>query len=243
MELVRELAEAGRGIRIAEGRRQRLPCLQGWIVSGPDVSIFTELLQEELNVETISTETDLEKFQKIKLNPNFRSLAPKARQNVNQIAGLIKSADDPEKMYEQIIAGGFTLMDVEINPEDVEVQREQKEGYSAETISIGQGDAKSQVSLVLDMQDTPELLSKGLARDITRRVQAKRKDLNLEIEDTISLTVLTENAPELFKADMEWIANETRASEAIFNDDNGISDGFESFEVDGIKVRFIVEKN
>ena len=243
MELVRELAEAGRRIRIAEGRRQRLPCLQGWIVSGPDVSIFTELLQEELNVETISTETDLEKFQKIKLNPNFRSLAPKARQNVNQIAGLIKSADDPEKMYEQIIAGGFTLMDVEINPEDVEVQREQKEGYSAETISIGQGDDKSQVSLVLDMQDTPELLSKGLARDITRRVQAKRKDLNLEIEDTISLTVSTENAPELFKADMEWIANETRASEAIFNDDNGISDGFESFEVDGINVRFIVEKN
>ena len=65
----------------------------------------------------------------------------------------------------------------------------------------------------------------------------------MEIEDTISLTVSTENAPELFKADMEWIANETRASEAIFNDDNGISDGFESFEVDGISVRFIVEKN
>ena len=41
--------------------------------------------------------------------------------------------------------------------DDVEIIREQKEGYSAETINLGQGDEKVQVSLVLDMQDTPEL--------------------------------------------------------------------------------------
>ena len=242
MELVRELAEAGRRIRIAEGRRQRLPCLQGWIVAGPDVSIFTDLLQEELNVESINTELDLEKFQQIKLNPNFRSLAPKARQNVNQIAGLIKSAENPEEMYDQIKAGGFKLMDVEITADDVEIIREQKEGYSAETISLGQGDEKVQVSLVLDMQDTPELLSKGLARDITRRVQAKRKELNLEIEDTIELTVQTKDAPELFKSDMEWIATETRASQALFDSEENISLDFDSFDVDGIKVSFHVKR-
>ena len=242
MELVRELAEAGRRIRIAEGRRQRLPCLQGWIVAGPDVSIFIDLLQEELNVESINTELDLEKFQQIKLNPNFRSLAPKARQNVNQIAGLIKSAENPEDMYDQIKAGGFMLMDVEITADDVEIVREQKEGYSAETISLGQGDEKVQVSLVLDMQDTPELLSKGLARDITRRVQAKRKELNLEIEDTIELTVQTKDAPELFKSDMEWIATETRASQALFDSEENISLDFDTFDVDGIKVSFHVKR-
>ena len=242
MELVRELAEAGRRIRIAEGRRQRLPCLQGWIVAGPDISIFTDLLQEELNVESINTELDLEKFQQIKLNPNFRSLAPKARQNVNQIAGLIKSAENPEEMYDQIKAGGFMLMDVEITADDVEIIREQKEGYSAETITLGQGDEKVQVSLVLDMQDTPELLSKGLARDITRRVQAKRKELNLEIEDTIELTVQTKDAPELFKSDMEWIATETRASQALFDSEENISLDFDSFDVDGIKVSFHVKR-
>ena len=242
MELVRELAEAGRRIRIAEGRRQRLPCLQGWIVSGPDVSIFTDLLQEELNVESINTELDLEKFQQIKLNPNFRSLAPKARQNVNQIAGLIKSAENPEEMYAQIKAGGFMLMDVEITEEDVEIIRQQKEGYSAETITLGQGDDKVQVSLVLDMQDTPELLSKGLARDITRRVQAKRKELNLEIEDTIELTVQTKDAPELFKSDMEWIATETRASQALFDSEDNETLDFDTFDVDGIRVSFHVKR-
>ena len=51
------------------------------------------------------------------------------------------------------------------------------------------------VSLVLDMNDTPALLSKGMARDIVRRVQAKRKDLNLDIEATIDLEVWLTNAP------------------------------------------------
>ena len=45
------------------------------------------------------------------------------------------------------------------------------------------------------MNDTPALLSKGMARDIVRRVQAKRKDLNLEIEATIDLEVWLTNAP------------------------------------------------
>ena len=44
MTLVRELAEAGRRIRVEAGRRQRLPCAQGWIVAGPDLSIFHDIL-------------------------------------------------------------------------------------------------------------------------------------------------------------------------------------------------------
>ena len=43
MSLVRELAETGRRIRVDAGRRQRLPCGDGWIVSGPDLSQFHEI--------------------------------------------------------------------------------------------------------------------------------------------------------------------------------------------------------
>ena len=45
---------------------------------------------------------------------------------------------------------------------------------------------------------TDDLLSKGLAREITRRVQSKRKDLDLELEDTITLKVwLSKDSPKL----------------------------------------------
>ncbi|HII57567.1 MAG TPA: isoleucine--tRNA ligase [Candidatus Poseidoniaceae archaeon] len=242
MTLVRELAETGRRIRVDAGRRQRLPCGDGWIVSGPDLAQFHEILAEELNVENISVETDLDRFQQIELSPNFRALAPRARGDVNAIAGEIRNAADPVAMLQQIKSGELEIMGIKIEESDVEVKRVEKSGFAASTIQIGQGDEAYQVSLVLDMNDTPELLSKGLARDITRRIQAKRKDLDLDIEATIDLEVWTENAPELFEADRQWIVTETRASAAVFHpSDANTEQDAESFEVDGAKISFIVK--
>ena len=242
MSLIRELAETGRRIRVDAGRRQRLPCAGGWIVSGPDLSQFHEILAEELNVENISVETDLDRFQQIELAPNFRALAPRARGDVNAIAKEIRNAADPVAMHQQIKSGELEIMGIKIEESDVEVKRIEKSGFAASTIQIGQGDDAYQVSLVLDMNDSPELLSKGLARDITRRIQAKRKDLDLDIEATIDLEVWTENAPELFEGDRQWIVTETRASAAVFHpSDAKPSQNAESFEVDGAKIHFIVK--
>ena len=92
------------------------------------------------------------------------------------------------------------------------------------------------------MNDTPGLLSKGLARDITRRIQAMRKDLNLAIEATIDLEIWTANAPEMFEQDREWIVSETRAAAAVFHsDEETYPSDAETFEVDGTSVWFTVK--
>ena len=242
MALVRELAETGRRIRVDAGRRQRLPCGDGWIVSGPDLSQFHEILAEELNVENISVETDLDRFQQIELAPNFRALAPRARGDVNAIAGEIRNAQDPNVMLEQIKAGTLEIMGITIEEGDVEVKRVERPGFAASTIQVGQGEDAYHVSLVLDMNDTPELLSKGLARDITRRIQAKRKDLNLSIEANIELEIWSHNAPDLYQSDKDWIISETRASAAVFHPaEESASGETESFEVDGAKIFFSVK--
>ena len=242
MALVRELAETGRRIRVDAGRRQRLPCGDGWIVSGPDLSQFHEILAEELNVENISVETDLDRFQQIELAPNFRALAPRARGDVNAIAGEIRNAKEPTAMLEQIKAGTLEIMGIAIEEGDVEVKRVERPGFAASTIQVGQGDDAYHVSLVLDMNDTPELLSKGLARDITRRIQAKRKDLNLSIEANIELEIWSIDAPELYQSDKDWIISETRASAAVFHPAQESASGkTESFEVDGAKIFFTVK--
>ena len=241
MALVRELAEVGRRIRVEAGRRQRLPCAQGWIVAGPDLADFHDILAEELNVEAIEVEQDLDRFQRIELAPNFRALAPKARANVNAVANEIKASQDPEALLAAIEAGTCEIMGIEIEMSDVELKRAEREGFAASTVQIGQGDEASHISLVLDMNDTPALLSKGLARDITRRIQAKRKTLNMEIEATIDLEIWMKDAPELFDEDQQWIVNETRCAAAAFHptDLQAPADA-DSFEVDGITVWFAV---
>ena len=241
MALVRELAEVGRRIRVDAGRRQRLPCAQGWIVSGPDLAEFHDILAEELNVEAIEVEQDLDRFQKIELAPNFRALAPKARAEVNAVANEIKNSSDPEALLASIEAGQCEIMGVAIEMTDVELKRAEREGFAASTVQIGQGDEATHISLVLDMNDAPALLSKGLARDITRRIQAKRKTLNMEIEATIDLEIWMQDAPELFDEDQQWIVTETRCSAAVFHPTSEAPhEDADQFEVDGTTVWFAV---
>ena len=241
MALVRELAETGRRIRIDAQRRQRLPCAEGWIVAGPNLEAYHDLLCEELNVESISVETDLDRFQQVELGVNFRALAPRAKGDVNAIAGQIKNHPDQDALLADIRNGSCTIMGVDILESDVEVRRAEREGYAAATITVGEGDDASHVSLVLDMQDTPHLLSKGLARDITRRIQSKRKDMDLEIEAMIDVEVWMADAPELFEEDQAWVAKETRASGIAFSEDQPPAN-VESFDVDGAQVSYRVKK-
>ena len=157
------------------------------------------------------------------------------------MANEIKASQDPEALLAAIEAGTCEIMGIQIEMSDVELKRAEREGFAASTVQIGQGDEASHISLVLDMNDTPALLSKGLARDITRRIQAKRKTLNMEIEATIDLEIWMKDAPELFDEDQQWIVNETRCAAAAFHptDLQAPADA-DSFEVDGITVWFAV---
>ena len=146
-------------------------------------------------------------------------------------------------MLEQIKAGTLEIMGIKIEEGDVEVKRVERPGFAASTIQVGQGDDAYHVSLVLDMNDTPELLSKGLARDITRRIQAKRKDLNLNIEANIELEIWLVNAPELYQTDKDWIVSETRASVAVFHPaEDSTSGETESFETMVLKFSSLSDK-
>jgi len=121
--------------------------------------------------------------------------------------------------------------------EDVEIQRVEKEGYAAATIEADQGN----VTLVLDMSLDDDLLSKGLARDIIRRVQAKRKEMDLRIEAEIALVVaLGPESPQLAEEDWNHILNETRA---ISGKKTGDLNSTElHFVVDGATIGFTVSQ-
>ena len=231
MALVRSLAEAGRRIRVDSNRRQRLPCRTGWIVGGPDISRFSEILAEELNVELLSTEKDLDSFQRIVLEPNRKVLGAKCRSDLPDVLAQLDMAE-PEELLLEIEAGIAALAGYEITMSDIEIRRVEREGFAAQTLSFEEGD----VSIVLDMHTDSDLLSKGLARDITRRIQAKRKELDLQVESSIVLSVWIEGM-ELEDRDWQHVTSETRAGESSLNEGEP-SEESDKFEVDGTIVHF-----
>ena len=234
MSLVRALAETGRRVRVEEGRRQRLPCRNGWIIGGPDLADFHEILAEELNVESLMTEDDLDRFQRIVLEPNRKALGAKCRSDLPAVLAKLDTADADSLLLE-IEAGIAALAGYQITMEDIEVRRTERDGYSAATLA---DEDFGDVSLVLDMAVDDELMSRGLARDVIRRIQSKRKELDLAVEDSISLSVWIKGAG---LADEDWahVQSETRAGSASLNDGLAPSEA-DSFEVDGIAVAFSV---
>ena len=71
-----------------------------------------------------------------------------------------------------------------------------------------------------------------------RRIQSKRKELDLAVEDSISLSVWIEGA-ELADEDWGHVQSETRAGSAALNEGAQPSE-VDSFEVAGIAVTFRV---
>ena len=122
--------------------------------------------------------------------------------------------------------------------EDIELRRVEKENFAAATISV---DELGVVSLVLDMSLNEKLISKGLARDIIRHVQAKRKEINLDVEALIELNVWIDSREQLFDNDWSHILIETTAGKAEINQGN-VPKEIEYFEVDGIGVNFSVKE-
>ena len=239
MSLVRTLTETGRRIRVDSNRRQRLPCQSGWIVGGMDLTDFHSIIAEELNVENLETEKNLDRFQRIEVVPNHKVLGKKCRADLPKVLSELANIDS-EILLADIEKGNVNLEGYDITMEDVSLRRVEKEGFAAATFA---DEELGDISLVLDMTINENLLSKGLAREITRRVQSKRKDLDLDLEDTITLNVwLSENSPKLNSSDWEYVKSETRASSSDLQYASP-SEESENFEVDELKIYFNLKKN
>ena len=236
MSIVRSLTETGRRIRVDFNRRQRLPCKSVWSVCFPDLSDFNSIIAEELNVEDLSTENNLDRFQKVEAVPVHKALGKKYRSELPKVLAEIAKADS-EKLLSDLESGSAKLGDFEILEEDISIKRVEKEGFAASTFTV---DEIGDISLVLDMEINEDLTSKGLAREITRRIQSKRKDLDLDLEATISLKVwLSEGCPKINEKDWDYIKFETRTDDSEISNGTGPSDS-DSFEVEDSKIYFKV---
>ncbi|SVB74194.1 uncharacterized protein METZ01_LOCUS227048, partial [marine metagenome] len=135
MSIVRTLTETGRRIRVDSNRRQRLPCQSGWIVGGIDLSAFHSIMAEELNVESLKTEKNLDRFQRIEIAPNHKVLGKKCRADLPKVLSELASADS-EKLLAEIEKGNANLAGYDITMDDISLRRVEKEGYAASTFTV-----------------------------------------------------------------------------------------------------------
>ncbi len=181
MSIVRQVVRMGRSLRVANDLKIRQPLSSLTVVtSDPQVATavetHTELIIEELNVKRVDTSTDEAPLVTFHPRANFKALGPKLGARMKNVAQAIEDLGDDA--IQQLVAGNsLDVAGVQITSEDVIIDRRPRPG-----LVVG---AEGTVSVVLDCELTPQLAVEGLAREVVNRIQALRREMELDVTDRI----------------------------------------------------------
>jgi len=170
-----------------------------------------------------------------KAKPNFRKLGqqygPMMKDLSKLIAGLdqetISSFENRGELSMDLNGQSITLKD-----DDLMIQSEDIPGWTVAT--------EGGITVALDINITDELQREGIARDLVNRIQNLRKDLGLEVQDKIKVTVDDDNEVinKSIQSNKEYICTETQALELDVT--SGLQD-YRELEIDSFVVKLSIE--
>jgi isoleucyl-tRNA synthetase len=221
MAAVRAVISLGLSVRAANKLRVRQPLGQVDVVFNDSALVerleaYRGPIEEELNVHAVrfmypGHEAGAVTF---RIKPNFRALGARLGKRVQLVKSALEAANGDQLHAELARAGEVTLAiggeELSIGSDELEVTAEAAPGFAAETGPVG--------VVVLHTTLTDALVDEGLLREIVSRVQAERKDLNLEYTDRIVLSLGgSDRIARVGREGREHLAAECLASEVRFD--------------------------
>ena len=236
------LVEVGRALRSKIGIKVRYPLEEAAIVCTKEIENtivdLIDLLKEELNVKKVIFERNSNKFITKSLKPNHSKLGPKFKEKARDIVQNIETLDK-QKLFEDLKKN--KKMDLTIKNEKIKLTLEDFETFE----SVKEHYAKTETQdIVLFINTTMnlELEAEGLTREIIRRIQSMRKELDLDVEDKIITEINIDNNKNLaLEKWHDYIKEETRSKEINFVD-NPKGKLVKEWKIDDLKARIGISK-
>jgi isoleucyl-tRNA synthetase len=225
MELLREIASLGRSARMDAKLKVRQPLQKVEVILADTthqawLEAHHSLLCEELNVKEVEFTKDATRYITYLVQPNFKRLGPRVGKLMPAVKQALQTADG-SSLLAQLNAEGkvrLNLADsvVELDGEDIQVRLQAKEGWAA-----AQG---KNCVVVLATDLTPALILEGIANDVVRAVQERRKDLSCQYTDRIEIGVVTDSSQlrQALAEYKEYIAGETLAVRIVLEPLSGV---------------------
>jgi isoleucyl-tRNA synthetase len=214
MERARTVVSLGLSARNEAKLKVRQP-LRRALVLVPDRAPFSDDVAHEiadaLNVKALEPVSNLEGLLDYAVLPNFRSLGPKVGKRMPLVKDALLAADGATVSRALSDRGGYELAladgsAVTLGADDVEVR-----ARSHEELVLAQ-DAGYAVALDTTVDD--DLRAEGIARDLVRAINDRRRELGLDIADRIRLRIVTVDRVEAAAhRHRDWIAREVLAVE------------------------------
>ena len=184
----RTLVSLGRAARADAklGVRQPLPRAIALLTAGEHLrDDVAQEIKDELNVKQLEVVDSLEGLLSYRVVPNFRALGPRLGKQVPHLKALLENVDGGEVRRAFDEYGSFTLEvdgeEVKLEPSDVEIRAEQHAD-----LTLAQ-DGPHAVALDLTLDD--DLRAEGIAREIIRVVNDRRKTSGFALADRVAVTL------------------------------------------------------
>jgi isoleucyl-tRNA synthetase len=217
MEKIRALVEAGRALRSKIGIKVRYPLGKAVIVCDKkieeSIKNLLDLLNEEINVKEIKFEKDISNFISKSVKPNYSSLGKRLKEKSKLVVDKIEKMD-MKILYQDLIKN--KKITINVDNEKIDLTKDDFQIIETEKENIARTETENAI-LFIDTTLTPELKTEGLAREIVRRIQSMRKELDLDVEDRILTQINVDSKKQSdLKNWNDYIKNETRSKDISF---------------------------
>jgi isoleucyl-tRNA synthetase len=247
MEFISRVVTLGRAARNEANLKVRQPLSEMKVVVSDSfgrnaLKDMEHLLQEELNIKSVTAVEDSSSLMRYVAKPNFRNIGkgpykammPQIKAHLENVNGneVKKHLESGEYVFE--IDG----KPVTLKSEEVELQALASDEYSV------QSDGKLSVALVKTL--SRGLLLEGFARELVNKIQFMRKEQGFDIVDRIRVAYAVCNADEQKDIDeaLESFGESIKADTLALKIERIDSDAVESSEwnINGINVKLAITK-
>ncbi len=235
MNIAIRVAEAGRRARQLSNIKLRQPLASMTVVAdekyGSVVRKFREVLMEEVNVKDVKILSSAEGMVNVEIRPNYRVLGPKLKGDMKKVITALR-AMPVEDVVKKIKGGGIEIMGYLLTSEDVEIVEKPAEGILAVEVE------GLPMAVYLDTHVTRELRLEGLAREVVRRIQSMRKDMDLEYAQKIrTFYVADGELKEAIETHRDYIMRETQSTSL----EEGEVEGYrKDWKIEGMKITLTI---
>ncbi|WP_338730111.1 isoleucine--tRNA ligase [Haladaptatus sp. DJG-WS-42] len=246
MKVVRAVEEAGSNARQQAERKLRWPVTRIVVDAGDDsiaeaVRSQATLVADRLNARTIEVIDPEESWGELHysaeadmslLGPAFGGDAGKVMNALNEARIEVPSLSVLEDAVSDQLGE-----DISLEEDMVTFVTKTPEGTSAAPFSLEGG---AHGTVYVDTTLTEDIESEGYAREVIRRVQEMRKEMDLDLDASIRLDydIADERIADLVSVHRDLIANEVRATDV-----GAVEDGHrKEWDVEGVTMTLAIEK-
>lgn len=217
MELVKQIFEAAASARNKAGIKLRWP-LKELFVENADLEDFADIIAKMCNVKEVKFGSPRKE---VVLKPDFKKVGRVLKEKTKDFAVFLsKLRELPEELE---------FEGVKVERDWILVEEKLPENYVSAEFSKGK--------IYLNVEIDESLQKEAFAREIVRRIQHMRKELDLRVEEFIETFIDAD--PKLLEGWVDYVRNETRSARVVF----GRAEGYvREWEIEDLRVNIGIRR-